>query len=143
LCSENSIAILRTVDGLDAAGGIFLPLKRHINAEGLRLAIRALAVANRDLLNVAVLPKELLLSQSLEQLVLAHGRRQTRHVDEVLLDDPDADQILPVVLFSLAFLHFLLSLFGRAPLLVLLYVGSELGDPGRSDVSATIAPHVG
>jgi hypothetical protein len=92
------------------------------------LAVRAFAIANRNLLDVAILAEELRPAQGLQQFVLPHSRCETCHVNEVLLDDADANQILAIVFLSFAFLYLFLSLFRCSPFLILLYVRSELCD---------------
>lgn len=79
-------------------------------------------------MDVSILAEELLFPESLQELVFPNSRCQACHINEVLLDDSDADEVLAVLFFSLPFLDFLLSLFGSSLLLVLLYVGSELRD---------------
>ncbi len=66
LSPENSIAVLRAVNSLDAPAGVLLSLKCHINAERLVVAVVALATANRNLQDIAVLTEELGPTESLE-----------------------------------------------------------------------------
>lgn len=63
---ENSFAILGAVYCLDTALGVLLFLESNIDSQGLIVAVLSLPVANRNLLNVAILPKELGLSKGLE-----------------------------------------------------------------------------
>lgn len=79
-------------------------------------------------MDVAVLAEELLLSQGLEQLVFPDSRCQSCDVDQILLDDSDANKVLAILLLSLPFLYFFLPLLGSSLLLILLNVGPELGD---------------
>jgi len=119
---------LRPVNSLDAPGGVVLPLERHINAERLVLAVGALATADRYLQNVAVLAEELGLAESFEQLILPDCRCQPGHINQVLLNNPDANKVLAILFFGLALLYLLLALFGGSLLLVLLNVRSKLGN---------------
>lgn len=110
LSLQCSITILGTVDGLNAALGIFLPLESYINPEGLVLPVLILPVTNRNLLDVAVLPKELRLPESFQKLVLSYGGGQSGDVDEVLLNDANADEVLTRIFLNVAFLDFFLAL---------------------------------
>lgn len=126
---ESPFAILGPVDGLDAALSIFLLLESHIYSERLVLPILILPVANRNLLDVAILPKKLRLPESFQELILSYGGGQTGDVDEVLLDNANADEVLARVLFRIAFLDLLLTLEFGALLLGGLLSGLEFGLP--------------
>lgn len=107
---ECPIAVLGTINSLDAALSIFLLLESHIYPERLVLPVLILPVTNRNLLDVAVLPKKLRLPESLQKLVLSYGRGQSSDVDEVLLNDTDADEVLTRIFLRVAFLDFFLAL---------------------------------
>jgi hypothetical protein len=83
-------------------------------------------------LNVAVLTEKLRFSKGLEKVLLADRGSQACDIDEILLHNPDTDQVLPVLLLRLALLKLLLSLILGSPALILLNVGTELGNPGTS-----------
>lgn len=129
---EYAIAVHRAVDSLDASGRIVLLLKGHVDTKRLRLAIRSFAIANRNLLDVTILAEEFRPPQRLQELVFGNRRRKTCHVNQVLLDYADADQVLAISLVDLALLHFLLTLFSRSLLLVLLDIRPELRNPAPS-----------
>lgn len=93
------------------------------------MPVLAFPIADGYLLDIAVLSKKLGTPECLEQLVLAYRRRQPGYVDQVFLNDSDADQVLPILLFGFAFLGFLVALLGGTSLLVLLDIRSELGNP--------------
>jgi hypothetical protein len=90
------------VHGLDTTRRFFRVFEGDVYAQGLVLAIRALSVTDRDLLNIAVLTKEFGLSQRLEQLVFSNSWSQACDIDQVLLNDTHTDEILTVLLFSFA-----------------------------------------
>jgi hypothetical protein len=131
LGSEDPVAVLGTINCLDATSSILLLLEGHIDAKRLVLTVGAFATADGDLEDVAVLAEELGLAEGLEELVFADCRGQAGHVNQVLLDNPNADEILAALLLGLAFLGFFLALLLGTFLLVLLDVCAELGDPGR------------
>lgn len=80
-------------------------------------------------MDVAVLAKELVLSESFEEFVLSNGRCEAGHIDKVLLNYPNANKILSVLFLCFAFLYLFLALFLYALLLVLADVGVEFGEP--------------
>lgn len=132
MSSQNPVAILRAIDCLNAPGSILLLLESDVNPKGLVVPVLALPIADGYLLNIAVLSEKLGTPECLEQLVLAYRRRQPGYVDQVFLNDSDADQVLPILLFGFAFLGFLVALLGGTSLLVLLNIRSELGNPMNS-----------
>jgi hypothetical protein len=132
LSAQDTVAVQRPVHGSNAAVGLLGPLKGDIDAERRVLALATLAVGDGDLLDVSVLAEELGLSQRLGQLVLANRGRQAGHINQVLLNDSNADEVLSVLLLDLSLLRFFLSLLLRSLLLVLRYVGAELGFPVMS-----------
>lgn len=130
LSPEDPVAVLRAVDGLDAPRGVFLLLECYIDTERLVLAVVAFAAADGNFQDVAVLTEELRPAQGFEQFLLADCRGQAGHINQVLLDDPNANKVLAVLLLGLAFLRFFLALFGSSLLLVFLDIRSEFGDSG-------------
>jgi len=107
---EDPFAVLRAVDSLDAALCILLFLESDVDSKGLVVTILSLPIANRNLLDVAILPEKLRLSEGLEQLVLSYGRSQAGDVDEVFLDDANADEVLARVFLGIAILYLFLAL---------------------------------
>lgn len=128
LGSEHPIAVLRAIHGLDAPGGVLLLLERDVDTQRLVLAIVAFAAADRNLEDVAVLTEELGPAEGLEQLLLADSRCQTGHINQVLLNDPNANEVFAILPLGLASLRFLLALFLRTLFLVFLYIRSKLGN---------------
>lgn len=93
------------------------------------MPIRALSIANRNLLDSAVLTKELGLAQRFKQFVFADRWCQPSDIDQIFLDNPHADQVFAVFFLGLAFLGLFLTLFGGTILLILLDPVFELGNP--------------
>jgi hypothetical protein len=127
---EDAVAVMRPMDCLDAPCCFLRLLERNVDAKGEVLAIRAFPVADRDLLYVSILSKELRFPQSLEQVFFTDCRSQASDVDQVFLDDSDPDEVFAVLLFCLAFLKLFDPLvLGSSPL-VLLDIRPELGNSG-------------
>lgn len=67
-----------------------------------------LCFADDDFNNLAILAKELLFSQLLEQLILGDGRRiDASDIDEILLNNPEAGQMLSAKSIGFALLGLL------------------------------------
>lgn len=135
---ENPITVLRAVDCLYTALSILFLLKSDVDSERLVQTLLILPVRNRNLLDVAVLPEELLFAKSAQQLVLPHCWCKTCHVNEVLLDNADADEVLARIFLRFASLYLSLALYLGTFLLLLLEVGTELGLPVMTLVRAFI-----
>jgi hypothetical protein len=111
---------------LDTPGRLLGLLESNVDAEGQILAIRALPIADRNLLDVTILSEEFRLPQSLQQVFFSDGRSQACDIDKVLLDHPNPDEVLAVFLLCFALLKFFLPLVLGSSSLVLLNVGTEL-----------------
>lgn len=55
---QHPVAVVRAVNRLDTAHSFVGSFERDVDTQRVVLAIRAFPIANRNLLNVAVLPKE-------------------------------------------------------------------------------------
>lgn len=131
LSLEHPFAVVRSMDCLDTPGCLIRPLECDVDAKRQVLSVGALPVADGDLLYVAVLSEILRLAKGLEQIILSDGRSQACDIDEVLLHHSDADEVLPILFFGFTLLQLLMPLvLGSFPL-VLLDVGTELGNPSH------------
>lgn len=125
---EITIPIRGPMNSLYTPRGLFWLLEGDVDSQRLGLTIRALPIADRNLLDISVLAKKLGFTQRLEQFVFPNRGRQPRDVDEVLLDDAHSDEVPAVLLFRLALLSLFLALLLGTSFLVLLDVCAELGD---------------
>lgn len=132
LSSQHSIAVLRAVDGSDARGGVLFASVGNVHADRLRVDV-VLCLTDDYLNNLAVLTEVLIATECLEQSIFLHSWAQTSHIDEVLLHDAQASEMLAGESVGLALLSFLLG-GGRLLLLLGGLFGSPEGFP-RMDVS--------
>jgi hypothetical protein len=126
---EDPVAVLGAINGQNTPRSVLLLFECNVDAEGLVLAVVALAAAYGNLQDITVLSEELVPTETLEQLFLADCGCQAGHINQVFLDHPNANKVLAVLLLGLALLRLPLTLLGSTLLLVFLYVPLELGNP--------------
>ncbi len=117
---------------MNASRRILLLFESNVDTERLVLTVRGFAVADRDFLDIAVLAEEFLFTQGLEQLILANCRSQASYVNKILLHNAYSDQVFAIFFLSFAFLCLLLALLGSPFFLVLLDIGTKLGNPANN-----------
>jgi hypothetical protein len=97
--------IHRAIDSGNASGCILFPGKRNVHTYAW-IAISVIASIDNDLLDLAILTKELLASQSIVELLGWYVGIETDHVYQVLLNDTHSRQMLLRCRFSFFLLSF-------------------------------------
>lgn len=106
---EHSIAISRTVHGVDAHRSIGFARESHVNSNSLVRVAAGLSLADHDLLNLAILTEIFPSAERLKELIFVADRRvEADNVDQVLLDHTDTGQVLPTGSLNFTLFGFLL-----------------------------------
>jgi hypothetical protein len=112
---EHPIAISGTVHSVNAHRSIGFARESHVNTNSLVRVAAGLSLADHNFLNFAILTEIFPSTERLEELIFVSDRRvEADNVDQVLLDDTDAGQVLPTG--SLDFTLFGFLLFGSSRL---------------------------